>query len=347
MNLSLKQIAKKISLILVAALLTSALAACGLAGSSTAASTSTAVQSGEAVTSTAASASAASVGFPVTLTDASGEKVTIEKKPAKIVCLPLGACEMLVSLVDKSSIAAMTHYVDDENVSNIADQVKGVGARLDTNVEKIIAIQPDLVLLDIVLTKPEVIKQLRDAKINVFVLSLPYNIDQERNMLKLLGQLTGEQSKAQELDNWMDTKLKAVSDKLSTLTEDQKLTVVDYSEMGTTSGKGTNFDDIVNRAGLINPVSKEGIEGWPQLSKEMIVKYNPDIISLPSWYYDTKISYESLANSIKNDKALAGVKAVKNNKLFALPYKHMTSTSQYSVLIVEEMAKAAYPELFK
>jgi iron complex transport system substrate-binding protein len=241
----------------------------------------------------------------------------------------------------------MTNYVDDKNVSNAADQAKGVGVRLDTNVEKIIALQPDLVLLDNIMTKPEVIKQLRDAKINVFVLTLPSNIDQEKDKLKILGQLTGEESKAQDITNSMDSKLKEISDKLSVLKEDQKLTVLDYSEMGTTSGKDTNFDDIVTRAGLINPVSKEGIDGWPQLSKEKIVKYNPDIISLPSWYYDTKVNYDSLSNSIKNDKALAGVKAVKNDKLFALPYKHITTTSQYSVLAVEEMAKAAYPELFK
>ena len=284
--------------------------------------------------------------YPLTLTDASNESVTIDSKPAKIVSLPLGTCEMLLSLVDKSTLAAMTHYVDDFNVSNVADAAKGVGQRLDSNAEKIIALQPDLVLIDS-WSQPDFIKQLRDAKLTVFVLNVPSNVDQEKEMLKLLGNITDTEAKAEETISWMDEKLKSVSDKLANLTEDKKLSILDYSEMNSTSGKGTNFDDVVTRAGLINPVSKDGLEGWPQLSKEMVVKYNPDIISLPSWYYDSKVSFETLSKSIKDDKALAEIKAVKNNKLISIPYNHLSTTSQYSVLAIEDMAKAAYPELFK
>lgn len=284
--------------------------------------------------------------YPLTLTDTSDTSVTIASKPAKIVSLPLGTCEMLLSLVDKSTLAAMTNYVDDINVSNVAEVAKGVGQRLDSNAEKIIALQPDLVLIDS-WSQPDFIKQLRDAKLTVFVLNVPSNVDQEKEMLKLLGTITDTGAKAEETINWMDEKLKLVSDKLANLTEDQKLSILDYSEMSSTSGKGTNFDDVVTRAGLINPVSKDGLEGWPQLSKEMVVKYNPDIISLPSWYYDSKVSFETLSKSIKDDKALAEIKAVKNNKLISIPYNHLSTTSQYSVLAVEDMARAVYPELFK
>lgn len=284
--------------------------------------------------------------YPMQIKDATGTSVTISAKPVKIISMPLGTCEMLMSLVDKESIAAMTNYVDDANVSNIADTAKGVGQRLDSNAEKIISMQPDLVFVDS-WAQQDFIKQLRDAKLTVMVLNVPSNVDQEEEMLRLLGKITDEESKAEQTISWMDQKLKEVNDKLTGLKEDQKLTILDYSEMGSTSGKGTNFDDVVKRAGLINPVSRDGVAGWPNLSKEMVVKYNPDIISLPSWYYDKKVSYESLAGSIKGDKALAGVRAVKNNKLISIPYKHISSPSQYSVLAVEDMAKAAYPELFK
>lgn len=284
--------------------------------------------------------------YPLTLKDASGTDVTINSKPQKIVSLPLGTCEMLFSMVDKSTISAMTYYVDDANVSNIADAANGVGQRLDSNAERIIALQPDLVFVDS-LARPDLIKQLMDAKLTVFVLSIPANVDQEKELLKLLGEITDESFKAEETIKWMDKKLEEVSKKLSGLKDEQKLTILDYSEMSSTSGKGTNFDDIVTRAGLINPVSKDGLDGWPNLSKEMVVKYNPDIISLPSWYYDSKVSFDTLSNSIKSDKALAGVKAVKNNRLISIPYNHISAASQYSVLGIEDMARAAYPDLFK
>ncbi len=287
------------------------------------------------------------VRYPLTLKDANGTEVTIAAKPTKIVCLPLGACEMLLSLVNKSRIAAMTNYVDDPAVSNIADTAKGVGKRLDFNAERIIAIQPDLVLADTWQDK-NILKQLKDSGISVFVVNSPKNVDEQKEMLKLLGQVTDSTANAEEVIAWMEQRLKAVSDKLAGLKEEQKLSIIDYSEMGSTSGKDTNFDDVVTRAGLINPVAQAGLTGWPQLSKEMIIKYNPDIISVPSWFYDTsKTTPEGLKKSISQDKSLAGVKAVKNNRLVLIPYNHLSTTSQYSVLAVEDMAKAAYPELFK
>lgn len=340
---------KIVSLLVILIFIVGMVAGCGINQSNQAASTSqtvaTDVQS-TTVPSTETASDTTTAKYPLTLKDSGGTNVIIASKPTKIVSLPLGTCEMLLALVDKNTIAAMTNYVDDVNVSNVADAAKGVGQRLDSNAEKIIALQPDLVFVD-AWAQPDFVKQLRDAKLTVFVLNTVTNVDQEKEMLKLLGNITDQASKAEETINWMDSKLKEVSDKLANLKEEQKLSILDYSEMSSTSGKGTNFDDVVTRAGLINPVSKEGLEGWPQLSKEMVVKYNPDIISLPSWYYDAKVSYDSLYKSIKADKALAGVKAVKNDKLISIPYNHISTTSQYSVLAVEEMAKAAYPELFK
>ncbi len=284
--------------------------------------------------------------YPLTLEDSKGTKVTIKAKPEKIVSLPLGTCEMLMSLVDKSRIAAMTYYADDAKVSNIAGEAKGVGKRIESNAEKIIALQPDLVFLD-KMADANVIKQLRDANLTVFMLNTPSNIKEVEDNLELIGKIVGEAAKAKDIIAWMEQKLKAVNDRLELMTDDQKQTVLDYSEMGTTSGKGTNFDDIVTRAGLINPVSKEGLEGWPELSKEMIIKYNPQIIILPSWYYDAKVSFYTLNEKIKGDKALADIKAVKNNKIISVPQNHISSTSQYAVLAVEDISKVAYPGLFK
>ncbi len=346
---------KILSLLMVVVLASGLFAGCGQqAGISGSSAADTAAQSA-AVSTTAAPDAAAdnsgidskAVRYPLTLKDASGTSVTIAAKPVKIAAFPLGVCEMLISLADKSQIAAMTYFAEDQGVSNIIDAARGVGQRMDFNAEKILALQPDLVLVD-AWSDANIIKQLRDSNINVFVLITPSNIDQEKEMLKLLGDVTGNAGKAEELITWMDQKLTAVSDRLSGLKEEEKLSIIDYSEMGSTSGKDTNFDDIVTRAGLTNPVAKEGLTGWPQLSKEMIVKYNPDIISVPSWFYDTsQATPESLTKSIREDKSLAGVGAVKNNKIISVPYNHLSATSHYSVLAVEDMAKAAYPDLFK
>jgi iron complex transport system substrate-binding protein len=288
----------------------------------------------------------ASSEFPLTVTDANGDTMTLESPPQRIISLTLGSDEILFSLVDKSRIVSMTRYADDEGISNIAAEAKGVGARTTMDmIENIIALAPDLVILD---TWADVnyIKQLRDSGITVYAFRTPNNIDEQKMVIAELAHLVGADGKGQEIINWMDEKLKAVEDKLSALKPGQKLTVMDYGELGS-SGKGTNFDDIVTRAGLINVISRAGIEGWPMISKEKIIEFNPDIIILPSWYYDANNSFESMRDSLVNDPSLQTVSAIKNGRIISVPNPHISAISQYVVLAVEDVATAAYPGLFE
>ena len=285
--------------------------------------------------------------YPLTIKDANGFEMSIEKEPVNIISLTLGTDEMLLGLIDKSRIKALTKYADDAGISNVAEAAKQITIRVGSEeIEKIISLQPDLVFVD-TWGDPKMIKQLRDAKINVYVFDTPNNIAQQRDTVQEIANIVGAKEEGIKIVIWMDEKLKAVEDRLKALKEEDRLTVLDYGEMGSSSGKGTNFDDIVTRAGLVNVVSKAGIELWPTLSKEKIVEMNPDIIILPSWYYDQNISLQGLINTIKNDKSLADVKAVKNDRFLSVPNPHLSAISQYVVLGVEDVAKAAYPDLFK
>jgi iron complex transport system substrate-binding protein len=284
--------------------------------------------------------------FPLTLKDGSGFEMTIEAEPKKIVSLTLGSDEMLLGLVDKSRIAALTKYSDDSGISNVAEIAKTIPGRASLEfIEKLIALKPDLVVTD-TWTDPKEVKQLRDAGIKVFEFKTPNNIDEQKKTITEIAHVVGADEEGLKLTLWMDERLKAVSDRLKALKDDQKLTVMDYGEMGS-SGKGTNFDDIVTRAGLANVVSKAGMEGWPKVSKEKVIEMDPDMIILPSWYYDKNNSLEGMISTFKKDKSMATVSAVKNNRLVSVPNPHISAISQYVVLAVEDVAKTAYPDLFK
>ena len=292
------------------------------------------------------STNAAGQGYPMKVTDAGSFEMTIEKQPSKIVSLTLGTDEMLLGLIDSSRIKALTNYADDEGISNVAKEAKNVKDRVTwDSVEKIIELQPDLVFAD-TWADPKAVKQLRDAKITVYVFKTPSGIEEQKSAVTEIAHIVGADSEGKKLTDWMDEKLKAVDDRLKALKPEQKLKVMDYGEMGS-SGKGTNFDSIVTRAGLINVVSNAGMDGWPKLSKEKMIEFNPDVIILPSWYYDKKNTLQGMIDTFKNDKSLAGIKAVQNNRLVSVPNPHISAISQYVVLAVEDVAKAAYPELFK
>lgn len=285
--------------------------------------------------------------FPLTVTDAGGTKVTIEKAPQKIVSLTLGTDEMLLGLIDKQRIISVTPYALDPGASNVADQAKDIpNALLSKDAEKIISLQPDLIFVD-TWQDANFIKQMRDAKITVYVLKTPSNIEEQIKAVGEIAHIVGASEKGKEIVAWMNDKLKSVEEKLKNLKEDEKLTILDYSEQGTTSGIGTNTDDILTRAGLINVASKAGLKEWPPINKENVVEWNPDLILLPSWYYDSKNTLESMKKSLKDDKSLSDVKAIKNDRFITVQYQHISAISQYVVFAVEDVAKAAYPDLFK
>jgi len=284
--------------------------------------------------------------FPMKVVDATGYEMTIVSEPRRIVSLTLGSDEMLMGMIDAGRILALTKYADDPEISNIAEEAKKVANRASfSNIEELIAMGPDLVITD-TWADPNEVKQLRDAGINVYVFQTPCNIDQQKAVITELAKITGADEKGQELIDWMNQKLAEVEDKVSKLAPGEKLRVLDYGEIGS-SGLGTNYDDIVTRAGLINVVSEAGIEGWPMITKEQIIEFNPDVITLPSWYYYDRNTLQGMIDALKADESLKTVKAVANDRFIVVPNPHISAISQYVVLGVEDVAKAAYPHLFE
>ena len=284
--------------------------------------------------------------YPMTVKDANGYEMTIKSEPQHIVSLTLGSDEILMGLVDKSRITALTRYADDPGISNIAQEAAAVQGRavMDKS-ETIIAMQPDLIILD-TWADANTVKQFRDAGINVYTFKTPNNIDEQKAVITEIAHVVGADAKGKEITDWMDVKLSEVETKLASLKPEQKLRAMDYGELGS-SGIGTNFDDIVTRAGLINVVSKAGMKGWPVVPKEKIIEFNPDIIILPSWYYDVKNSFDNMKSKLTGDASFKTLNAVKENRIISVPNPHISAISQYVVLAVEDVARAAYPELFK
>jgi len=286
-----------------------------------------------------------SVAYPVTVKDANGYEMTIDKKPEKIVSLTLGTDEILLDLVEKDRIAALSELADDEGLSNVVKEADGFTLLAATDVEKLISLQPDMVFVAS-WTDANIVQQLRDAGINVYAYMAANNIDEQKKVIEEVAYVTGEVEKGKEIIAQMDSKLKYIEEKVKSLKEEEKLKALTCDSFFYTYGKNTTFDDLASHAGVINLASELGMEGWVQISKEKIIELNPDILILPNWSYEG-FNAEEFYNDIKNDKSLQNVSAIKNNRVFSLPESHTTALSQYIVLGVEDLAKSAYPELFE
>lgn len=283
--------------------------------------------------------------YPLTATDCNGNEVTLEQKPESIVSLTLGSDEMLLAMVDPATITAICGAIaEDDGISNIADIAKNFD-KAENNIEVIISMGPDIVFASSWMDQG-MIQQLVDAKIPVYCVSTPNNLDEQKAVVAEIANVVGEVDNGQKLIDEMNQILKNVNDKVSSLSDDQKVRVLSYNTYGSTNGIGTTFDDICQKAGVINAAAEAGIEQWGDISKESIVEINPDVLILPFWSYEGN-DPNDFKEQIMNDPSFSTVEAVINDRVYMLPDKHTSAVSQYMAVGVEDLAKVVYPDLFK
>ncbi len=252
----------------------------------------------------AATGGSSAAAFPVTV-----GKLTLEKRPEKIVSLSPTATEILFAVGAGKQVTA----VDDQ--SNYPPEApKSDLSGYQPNAEAIAGKSPDLVVLANDLNK--IVDQLTALKIPVLLAPAANTLDDTYQQITDLGALTGHPGEAADLIKKMKDEIAALTGSLPQRAK--KLTY--FHELGPelyTATSKTFIGSIYALAGLENiadPSDADGKNGgYPQLSQEVIVKANPDFVFLS----DTKCC-EQTPETVKARSGWAGVTAVKNNQIVPL-----------------------------
>ncbi|NES13345.1 MULTISPECIES: ABC transporter substrate-binding protein [Micromonospora] len=252
----------------------------------------------------AAGSGSAAATFPVTV-----GKLTLEKRPEKIVSLSPTATEMLFAIGAGKQVTA----VDDQS-NYPAEAPKSDLSGYQPNAEAIAGKSPDLVVLANDTNK--IIDQLTTLKIPVLLTPAAATLDDTYQQITDLGKLTGHPAEADAVTTKMKNDIAALTKDLPKRAA--KLTY--YHELGPELYSVTSktfIGSIYALAGLENiadPADADGKHGgYPQLSQEVIVKANPDFVFLA----DTKCCKQT-PDTVKARSGWAGVNAVKHNQIVAL-----------------------------
>lgn len=287
--------------------------------------------------------------WPRTVRDDMGTALAIAKKPERIVSVTLPTDEILLALVEKRRLAAVTGFSQDDAVSNIAGQVSDVPVKLSQlNVEVIVSLKPDLVLVAD-WSDASSVRQLGDAGLIVYRFKSPLTVKEVQAGIARIAEAVGEEAKGKALVQWMDGRLAAVARKLVGVPSGKRRTVMDYNTWSSSMGRGSSWDEIVRLAGLENAVAGLSSDqyGAVPISKEKLLELDPDILILPGWVYGDPAGADSFFSTIVTDPALRQMRAVREGRVHRIAERTKSSTSQYIVLAVEELARYAYPEQFR
>lgn len=224
-------------------------------------------------TGTASQAADADCEYPIELTDAHGETITLEEAPESIVTLgpsdtqtvfEIGAEDTLVGMPDNPA----TEQYDLEDRTAVTD-----GYEILT--EQVVELEPDVVLAANI-TPDDDVETLRDAGLDVYVFDEANSIDDVSGIVETTGQLTGECEGAAETTDWMNERLDVIAEAIEG--EDRPLVYYAMGEDGTTAGTETFIHENLETAGLENLGERAGIQFYAELSEEDIVDENPEWI---------------------------------------------------------------------
>lgn len=278
--------------------------------------------------------------FPVTIKDALDNEVVIETRPEKIVSLLPSNTEIAFALGLGEEIVGVSDF---DNYPEEAAEKEKIGGQ-EFNVEKIIALSPELVLAHESSAEMAAagLQQLRDAGIAVLVVNNAENFDQIFETILTIGEATGEKAEAEKIVADMKEKLENIKNNAQDIKEEDRKTV--YVEVSPApdiyaAGKKTFMDEILSTINANNAVEEEG---WPKIDQETIIKRNPDVIITTYGYYT-----EDPVGQVVSRDGWQDVSAVKNQQVVDVNSDIIARSGPRIVEGVEEVAKAVYPEIFK
>ena len=216
----------------------------------------------------------------ISFTDMMGREITLEKPAERIVALTASDCEILYAIGAGDKLVGRGRYCD--YPAEIAD-VPAVESGATTNLEEIIALNPDVLLMGDMAQPEEQIAQLEAAGIPV-VVSDDTDIEGVYTAIEMIGKLTGREENAVAVIDGMKTTfadLKAKATGNSTQTIYFEVSPLQYGLW--TAGANTFMDEIATMLGLTNCFAD--VNGWGEISEEKLLERNPDLIVTITMYY--------------------------------------------------------------
>ena len=257
--------------------------------------------SSDSTTDTTAAAEVAQ--YPVTVGD-----VTLEAQPMRIVSLSPTATEMLYAIGAGAQVVAVDEY------SNYPQEAVDLGTKLsgyEPNIEAISGFTPDLVIASY--DPGSLVQQLGDLGIPVYLADAVTTIDAAYEQIENIGLLTGHAQESTDITALMKSQIEEAVAGVTLPTEPLSY----YHELDNTLysiTSNTFIGSVYSLFGLRNIADNvEAGNDYPQLSAEVIVSADPDLIFLA----DTKCCGETAATVEARD-GWGSLKAVMNGNIVEL-----------------------------
>ncbi len=292
---------------------------------------------------------------PVKVIDALGRSVEFEKVPKRVVCLAPSITELVFALGLGRYVVGVDSFSNYPPI--VLDLVKSgriavVGGYWNPDVEKIVALKPDLVLASAGVPSHVALEsKLRESGIKVVYL----RADRARDLsdivadIQLVAQIFHAEDNATKLVKKIVTEIQSIANALKShnATKVRVLVLLSPPSYGLwTTGGGTFIDYLVTVAGGRNVFGDK--HGWVQASPEDIVARNPQVIIVTAMGVNATTARQIIEDLLKIP-GISEVEAAKKGRIYVLTGEAddmLTRPGPRISKAVLLLAKILHPEIF-
>lgn len=268
--------------------------------------------------------------FPFTEEDMTGTEVTIDEPAEEVVLLDAASSQTFWEIGADDRVVGMpvedwTAYLDGyEDKTDVTDGQTVL-------VERVIELEPDLVIAPN-FADEDTVEQLRDAGLTVYQLEFEESFEEIYAKTELFGHFVGDCDAATTTVDEMQTEI----EEIRTAVEGEDEPRVLYYFFGFAAGNGTFIGDLIETAGGENVAATAGVEGFPEISDEVVVEQDPEWIVAPSH-----------AGMPTDEEPLASTTAVELNQTLVVDENLVSQAGPRVVEPLRAMAEAFHPEAFE
>lgn len=198
------------------------------------------------------------------------------QKPQRIVSLNLCVDQILLDLVPREHIGAVSFLAADPSMSLVAEEARGLHT-VRGSAEEILELDPDLVLAG-EYTTAATVDLLRRLGQRVEIVPMATSFAEIREVVRLIGRLTNQDQRAEALVADFNMRLADVKARAVVRSQAPRPRAVAMQVNSLASGEGSLVDEVLAEAGFDNVARNAKLGPAGRMPLEKLISDPPDVI---------------------------------------------------------------------
>ena len=269
-----------------------------------------------------------------TVVDQLERRVMVPKNPGRVVSLAPSITEIVYALGQEKRLKGVTRYSD---FPAEAQKLPRIGSYVRLDIERIVALNPDLCIATKDGNPKAVIDRLESLRIPVYVVN-PHNLDTILETILEIGSVLNARDKAAILTDSMRSRIQIVQAQAALAADQPRV----FFQIGVSpivsAGSPTFIHELIDLAGGRNLA--EGRIAYPRFSREQVLALEPEVFII------TSMARQAVFEQVKAQwRRWPNMPAVRDRRIFLVDSDLFDRPSPRLVAGLELLIKLIHPEL--